>query len=137
MRLDSSRRGLTPPWVLVGALIFGAGLFLVVVLIINVSRPPRVPVGLVTAALTVIPAPTATQPPPTALPEKLTPDPEEPPAPPAGELGIGVFVEISGTGGDGLRLREAPGLENRMKFLGVESEIFKIEDGPQEKDGYT
>ena len=44
MRLDSFRRGLAPPWVLVGALIFGAGLFLVVVLIINVSRPPRVPV---------------------------------------------------------------------------------------------
>jgi hypothetical protein len=137
MKPDSTRRGLTPPWVAVGALILGAGLFLLVVLIINISRPPRVPIGLVTAALTVIPAPSATLPPPTSLPEEPTPAPDEPPAPPAGELGIGTFVEISGTGGDGLRLREAPGLENRMKFLGVESEIFKIEDGPQEVDGYT
>jgi hypothetical protein len=52
-------------------------------------------------------------------------------------LGIGVYVEISGTQGDGLRLREGPGLDNQMIFLGIEAEIFRIEDGPQVSDGYT
>lgn len=136
MRHDSNFSGRTLAWIVAGALILGMGFFLLVILIINISRPPRTPVGLVTAALTVIPAPTTTIPPPTPIPVEPTTDNEEPPAPPVGELGIGIFVEISGTDGDGLRLREGPGLDNQMKFLGVEAEIFKIEDGPRTADGY-
>jgi hypothetical protein len=130
-------RGLTPTWIVIGALIIGIGLFLLVVLIVNISKPLRAPVGLVTAALTVIPAPSITPRSPTPIPAEPVLDDGDPPAPPSGELGIGVFVEISGTEGDGLRFREGPGLDSQMKFLGLETEIFKIEDGPQDMDGYT
>lgn len=46
-------------------------------------------------------------------------------------------MQISGTGGDGLRLRTGAGLDNEVGFLGLEAEVFQIIDGPQEADGYT
>ena len=54
-----------------------------------------------------------------------------------GELGIGVVVQVTDTGGDGLRLRDEPGLEGQVLMLGNEAEVFKLVDGPQEFDGYT
>lgn len=87
------------------------------------------------AVLTVTPAwtptsvlllPTFTPPPvPTAT---LTPLP--------GSLAIGVYVEISGTG-IGLRIRSAPGLDAPPLFIGADSEVFQIADGPRQVDGYT
>ncbi|HZD55175.1 MAG TPA: hypothetical protein VE136_00510, partial [Anaerolineales bacterium] len=56
---------------------------------------------------------------------------------PSGEVAIGAYVQITGTGGDGLRLRTGPGLSNEVRFLGLESEVFEVRDGPQEADGYT
>jgi len=125
--------------VLAGALILAVGLIAVTVFVLNVSRPPAAPVGVVTAALTVIPVPAATAPvsalattsadAPTGL-EGGTPSPP-------GELAIGAFVQISGTEGDGLHLRVSPGLTNDARFLGAEAEVFQVEAGPQEADGYV
>lgn len=50
---------------------------------------------------------------------------------------MGAFVQVSGTGGDGLRLRAEPSLDGEVRFLGLESEVFRVEDGPEEVDGYT
>jgi hypothetical protein len=125
-----------PLWVVIGALILAAGGFLLLLLTLNWNRPPRSPVGVVTAALTIIPAPTTTLT-PSSTPDELVPNPDEPPAPPEGEIGKGVFVKINGTEGAGLRLRSQPGLEFDPLFLGVEDEIFQIEDGPEESDGYV
>jgi hypothetical protein len=36
-----------------------------------------------------------------------------------------------------LRLRQGPGLEAEMQFLGLEGELFQVQDGPREVDGYT
>jgi hypothetical protein len=47
------------------------------------------------------------------------------------------YVQISGTGIDGLRIRSAPGLNTNTVFRGEESEVFLVKDGPQEADGYT
>jgi hypothetical protein len=126
-------RGLFNPGILIGALVVGGGLALTTILIINWDRPPRAPVGVVTAALTVVPVPTVT---PTSIFTEPTENPNEPQAPPAGELAIGAFVKITGTEGSGLRLRSNPGLGFEPLFLGMEDEIFKIEAGPQEADGY-
>ncbi|MEW6180050.1 MAG: SH3 domain-containing protein [Chloroflexota bacterium] len=52
-------------------------------------------------------------------------------------IGIGVYVQISGTGGDGLRLRREPGINSEVLFLGYESEVFKVVEGPREADGFT
>jgi hypothetical protein len=52
-----------------------------------------------------------------------------------GGIGIGQYVQISGTGGDGLRLRTGAGTENPPLFLGFESEVFLVQDGPKEAGG--
>lgn len=50
---------------------------------------------------------------------------------------MGAAVQIAGTGGDGLRLRNEPGLQGEVKYLGLEGEIFTIEEGPIQADDYT
>jgi len=51
-------------------------------------------------------------------------------------FGAGIYVQISGTGGDGLRLRQQPGTGSEVMFMGYEAEVFKVMDGPKEQDGY-
>lgn len=89
--------------------------------------------------VTVIPYPSET---PTQLPtdtpvatEAVTPSPTPPPA--LGAFTPGQLVQIEGTQGDGLRLRSNPGLGGEILFLGLENEVFEVQDGPQEVDGYT
>lgn len=99
------------------------------------SNTEKVP----TAAMTVVAQPTWT---PTSSPVPTeaaygTPTPIPPLAPGPGEIAIGRFVQVSGTGGDGLRLRMAPGLDAPVRFLAHEAEVFRVTDGPQTDDGYT
>lgn len=96
------------------------------------ASPPADP-GLVPAYLTLIPASTST---PLAT---LAPtfDPLAGTATlPANVIAIGSYVQIAGTGGDGLRLRSAPGLTSEQLFLGEDAEVFQVRDGPQEANGY-
>ncbi len=137
MKQGESSGGLFSPGLIAISLILGAGLVFVTIFILNVNRPPLTPVGVVTAALTVIPAPTATSPPSILLPTAPAAASNMPPALPPGELAVGAFVQISGTGGDGLRLRANPGLAYESRFLGLEAEVFQIEAGPQDVDSYT
>jgi hypothetical protein len=44
------------------------------------------------------------------------------------------YVQISGTSGSGLRIREEPGLESKMNFLAGDAEVFQVIDGPVQKD---
>jgi len=46
-------------------------------------------------------------------------------------------VQITGTGGDGLRLRSEPGLGNTIRLVAMESEVFLVLEGPQTGDGLT
>ncbi|MGC8855692.1 MAG: SH3 domain-containing protein, partial [Anaerolineae bacterium] len=54
----------------------------------------------------------------------------------ADTIRLGSFVQISGTEGEGLRLRSAPGLSSDQLFLGYDSEVFEVRDGPRQADGY-
>jgi hypothetical protein len=54
-----------------------------------------------------------------------------------GTIGVGTYVQISGTDGEGLNLRASPGLSAAINFLGYDSEVFEVREGPQEKDGYV
>jgi len=56
---------------------------------------------------------------------------------PGGELVIGAYVQVAGTGGDGLRLRDQPGLNGKILLVASEAEVFEVDDGPIEMDGYT
>ncbi|HEX2980194.1 MAG TPA: hypothetical protein VHO48_08010 [Anaerolineaceae bacterium] len=87
-----------------------------------------------TAVFTVIAAPTSTPAPP---PEQVAS-----PTPTLNSLvvdgiGVGMYVQITGTDGDGLRLRSGPGTDQAPRFLGRDSEVFEVKDGPREASGYT
>lgn len=56
---------------------------------------------------------------------------------PEGSFMIGQLVEVRGTEGDGLRVREAPGTDGRILFVGYENEVFIVQGGPVEADGHT
>lgn len=46
----------------------------------------------------------------------------------------GIFVQISGTGGEGLRIRKEAGKASETNFVANESEVFKIIGGPTKVD---
>lgn len=122
-------------WVIVSAILLAIALFGTVLFILWYTRPTVNPSAPVTAVLNVLLAPTATPLPPTAT--NTPPATSTLPAPPPGVIAIGGYVQITGTGGDGLRLRNAAGLEQPMRLLGAEDEIFLVIDGPEERDGYV
>ena len=123
--------GLINFWTVAGALAV-AGCLLLFTLIsigwLNARRAP--PLGFIPADLTIIPPSTAT-PGPTSVPTTdATGTPE-------GQIGIGAYVQITGTEGAGLRIRKDPGQTGETVFLGEEEETFVVKDGPREADGYT
>ena len=138
MRIRNSGGSLISPGVILGAILFGLTLFGLAVGILWIFRPDPVPVAASTAMLNVISAPTATSVPLPATPtSEPTPTSDIPPSPAEGTLSVGAYVQISGTGGDGLRIRSNASLEGTIQALGIESEVFQITDGPREADGYT
>lgn len=126
-------RELFNKWVILGAL--GLAGFLLLVMAISVgltSARQTSDVGFAPADLTVIPAPTGTS----GAPPTPTIDPFASPTAPAG-IAIGNSVQITGTEGQGLRIRSEPGLGGEFQFLAYDSEVFVIQDGPREVDGYV
>lgn len=122
--------------VAIGALLIAGILILITVIFIGWTTPdPAREFGFAPADLTVIPAPTST---PNSTPT-ATPDPlvvgTATLAP--GVIGVGGYVQIIGTEGEGLRLRTDPGLSGTPAFLGFDEEVFEVRDGPHEADGYT
>lgn len=134
MNIDLRR--LLTPTVLLSSLGFACLLTVITLAWLGFSAPPRnADPGFVPAHLTLIPAPTSTPPAaPTATPDPLL---SGTPTLPADAIAVGSFVQITGTGGDGLRLRAAPGLTGEPLFLGEEAEVFQVRDGPQEANGYV
>lgn len=126
-------RQLFNKWVILGALIVAGLLILITVIAIGWTTSPQSPdVGFAPADLTVISAPTPTP----NVTATATPDPFAPSPTPTG-LAIGSYAQITGTGGDGLRIRSEPGLTGEPVFLGLDSEFFLVQDGPREADGFV
>ena len=120
-------------WVVAGALAFTSLLTLTTAIAIGLTSSHQTSsVGFAPADLTVIPAPTGTS----GAPPTPTIDPFASPTAPAG-LAIGNYVQITGTEGQGLRIRAEPGLDGAFEFLAYDSEVFVVQDGPREVDGYT
>jgi len=128
-------RQILNPWNVLGALIVGLLLIGAAAWYLANTRPEPAAPGVPTAELAVILAPTATQPVPTALPATPTEAAVDLPTPLPGTLAVGTLVQITGTGGTGLNLRDEPGLGSGIQYLGFESEVFTITDGPVETDG--
>lgn len=120
-------------WVILGAILLAGLLTLITAVAIGLtSARQNEDVGFAPADLTVIPAPTSTS----SAPATATVDPFAPTPAPTG-IAIGSYVQISGTEGEGLRIRAQPGLSGEPQFLGYDSEVFLIQDGPREADGFT
>ncbi len=100
-------------WTIAGALLVAGCLLLTTLLLIGWMRPHQGgDLGFVPADVTVIPPSTAT---PSPAP---TPSPAGTPGLSNGEIGIGAYVQITGTEGAGLRIRSAPGLNSDTVFRG-------------------
>jgi len=131
-------KNILTPKVVIASLVI-AGILLCASLVYILVTRPAAHAGAMSgpAAMTLIPGPTSTPPfvPPTLTP--LPPTPVPTPTAASGQFAIGVYVQITGTGGDGLRLRSEPGLNSQQLFLGYDSEVFRIVKGPQRVDKYT
>ena len=120
-------------WVILGAILVMGLLLLVTAIAIGFTSPLRSSaVGFAPADVTVIPASTVTS----NAPPTATIDPFAPTPVPTG-IAVGNYVQISGTNGEGLRIRSEPGLNGNPDFLGYDSEVFLVRDGPREVDGYV
>ena len=120
-------------WVIFGAIAFAGLLTLITAMSIGLTTPLQTStIGFAPADLTMIPAPTSTS----NAPATPTIDPFAPSPTPTG-LALGNYAQITGTEGQGLRIRSAPGLDGEFVFLGFDSEVFLVKDGPQMVDGYV
>ncbi len=136
--------GLYLPWwsllvmlALVGGLAFGA------LLIVNTLGGQAAPGGatpiviVITATYTVGPPASQT---PIPLPPTLTPPPPLPTIAPSvtlppGNFVVGANVQVIGVGPSGLNVRSGPGTQYTAKFLGHDSDIFVLKEGPQSASG--
>ena len=119
-------------WVILGAILVAGFLILITAISIGLTSPLQSSdVGFAPANLTVIPAPTVTS----NAPPTPTIDPFAPTLAPTG-IALGNYVQITGTDGEGLRIRSEPGLNGNPEFLGFDSEAFLVQDGPRTVDGY-
>ena len=132
MELRRLLRACFTPMVMIGTLFVAVTLLAATFLFVNWTRPGPIPGEPGAALVNIVLAPTETPTPatPTAM-VSPTPIPAE------GNIYQGGIVQITGTGGDGLRLRFTPGLDSNVRLLGAEGEIFQVMDGPEQVDGYT
>ncbi len=126
---------LLDPWVIIGAVGFGLALSVATFFLLWATRRAPAYSGMATAAITIVRLPTETQPVPTAT--LGTPTPSPVPLPDSGEISIGAYIEIAGTGGEGLRFRVEPSIQSQVLFLGMDTEVFQVRDGPQVADEHT
>ena len=135
MRSTSPFRFITL-WTVLGTLAVFIVLLVIWGLILLNAASAQVAPSASTAVVQIIPPPTSTSPVIATIPPTATAKPEFTTPVANSQIQIGDYVQIANTGGDGLRIRTGPGTGNAPIFLGMESEVFKVTDGPKESDGY-
>jgi len=130
------RSYLVKPWIAIGMGVLLGILGFAMTLTILLSLRPEAATDLeVTAIYTMIAAPTST--PLANVLQQSTPTPTENPELNASGIRVGGYVQVYGTGGEGLRLRAKPGTASSALFLAMEEEVFQVLDGPVPADGYV
>jgi len=122
-------------WVVLFAGIIATTLLLLLVFVGWVLPPAQPQYGEGTVQLTVFQAATTTR--TKSKEEMITEATDSEGLLDSGGSFLEKVVQIYDTGGDGLRLRSAPGISSDVQFLGDELELFEVKDGPVEEDGYT
>jgi len=124
--------------VILGAIIFAGGVFGVLLGVLWSAKATQITQAPGTALLNIIEASTATPLAPiitqTATPEP-TPSQQVPQA--RGDIALGDYIQVSGTGGDGLRLHVTAGVSSEVPYIAKDTEVFIVEDGPIDTDGYV
>jgi hypothetical protein len=146
----AKRRRITlPPWALLAILVaviilLCVGLIMIVRAIGGGSNEDATPTPEPTTEFTPVePAtPTAALVEPTVTlelptPTLVLPTVAPPETPPATEIGPGATVVVSGTGGQGLRLRAQPTTNANIVVAVKEGTKLAVVEGPQQGDGYT
>jgi hypothetical protein len=121
--------------VIIIALIVWVGLCLLIAGSLFLLFPAKVINVVPTAVITVVYAPPTQA--PTSNPAAVTTANPTGSTPVSGSIHAGDFVQITGTGGEGLRIRSAPGIENNQLFIANETELFEVKDGPVTAGDYT
>jgi len=117
-------------WVLIGGVLIFTIIGSMVWLIMLIFQPENVKTENPTAVVMIIAAPTSTL--YGVVAKSSTPTLQS-----LNGIQQGVYVQISGTGSDGLKLRAGPGKDYSAHFIGMDAEVFLINDGPVITDGYT
>ncbi len=135
--------GYIPWWLLasVAGAFFVAALALV--MLATVSRTADLPSP--TATVVIVTAVAVGQPPVGATatiqsPPTLPPSPATgtAPPPPPGDVKVGAYVQVVGTGDAGfLNLRAEPRLDAAVNYLAIEHEVFQVQAGPKQAGGFT
>lgn len=130
----------TKTWVsIIAGIVTGMICLGAIVLAILFLTPSRRDYPIITPQITIIQAPSLA---PVAIPTATIP-PEvmatiaNLPPDPGNAIQVGMTVHISGTGGDGLRIRKEPGVNATPLFLGADNEEFIVKDGPRSVDNLT
>lgn len=118
--------------IIIGSLLVATGLVVGLTLVFNFLFPKNLLIMQATPILQVIIASTYTP-----TPVKNATETQAQGAISPNGLTLGDYVQISGTGIDGLRFRKSPTKTSDTLFIAMESEVFKIQNGPQTSDGYT
>ncbi len=135
--------GYVPWWLLaaVAAAFLAASLALLALAMLSrtadLPSPTATVIIITAAAAGLTPAgPTATiQSPPTFPPPPST---GTAPPPPPGEVKVGSYVQVVGTGDAGfLNLRAEPSLDAAVNYLAIEHEVFQVQAGPKQAGGFT
>ncbi len=121
-------------WVIVAAVALVILLCAISAILVYLISTPPAGAASPTAEITVIAAPTST---PGVVETAFAAGSPTPRSLIVGGIGVGMYVQITGTEGDGLRLRSGPGTDSPPRFLGRESEVFLVKDGPKDASGYT
>ena len=139
MNQSSWYKNFINPWVWLGAVVMSGLILATIGFVIYTFHPsPTKTQILSTPVITLVPAPTFT--PVLAIPtavETQTPEGSTPNSQPTGSIKVGIYVQIIGTNGDGLRIRSGPGMTNSTRFIGMDSEVFLVKDGPVQADNLT
>jgi hypothetical protein len=123
--------------VVLGAIVFAIGVFAVLVAFLWSAKADSITQVPATAIFHIIEAPTKTPLAPNATPTAVTtPISSHQVPPPSSDIAIGDYVQVSGTGGDGLRLHKEAGVSSEVGWFAVEAEVFLVKDGPIDTDGY-
>ncbi|MHC1785065.1 MAG: SH3 domain-containing protein [Anaerolineaceae bacterium] len=129
------RRNHLSPWIIPGAIIFMGILFGLCGLTLWIISPDTAAQEPQISAITSIPASTSTPQPAPGSEGNVTE--EDGSSVDTSGIALELYVQITNTGGDGLKLRSGPGTSSPARFLGKEGEVFQVKDGPRIADGFT